>query len=211
MLPLSLFNVRNFSVGNIATGAIYGALAIATFLVTVFVQQVGGYSAIQAGMALLPVTIILFLLSPRMGALAGTYGPRAFMAIGPIISGVGFLYMLGVDSSVHYWSQLFPGVILFGLGLSITVAPLTTAILSSIKKEQAGIGSATNNAIARVAGLVAIATLGVIAGPSLDLDGFHRGIAVTGLLFILGGLVSAIGIQNPQRVKTGHAKQVSGI
>jgi EmrB/QacA subfamily drug resistance transporter len=199
MLPLDLFKVRNFAVGNVATTAIYGALAVAIFLITVFVQQVGGYSAFAAGMALLPVTIILFLLSPRMGALAGTHGPRLFMSAGPIIAGLGFLYMLQTDQSVNYWLHILPGVIIFGVGLSVTVAPLTAAILGSINSKQAGIGSAINNAISRVAGLVAIATLGIIMGSQLDLGGFHRGLFATALLLIIGGIISAIGIQNPKK------------
>lgn len=199
MLPLELFKVRNFAVGNIATTVIYGGLSIATFLITVFVQQVGGYSALQAGMALLPVTVILFLLSPRIGALAGVYGPRLFMAIGPVIAGVGFLFMLQTDAAINYWTQLFPGVVLFGLGLAITVAPLTEAILGSIDSRQAGIGSAVNNAISRVAGLIAIAGLGIVVEPSLDLAGFHRAIIVTAGLLIAGGVISAVGIRNSKK------------
>jgi hypothetical protein len=201
MLPLGLFKVRNFWAGNVATTAIYAGISVATFLITVFVQQVGGYTAIQAGMAVLPVTLIMFVLSSRFGALAGTYGPRLFMSIGPILGGIGFLTMLSVDESVSYWTQIFPGILLFGLGLSITVAPLTSAILGSIDSRHAGIGSAVNNAIARIAGLVAIASLGVVIGTQLDLDGFHRGIIVAAALFIAGGIISLIGIQN-QSLKT---------
>jgi EmrB/QacA subfamily drug resistance transporter len=199
MLPLGLFRVRNFSVGNIATVAIYAGLSVATFLIGIFVQQVGGYSALAAGMALLPVTIIMFVLSPRFGSLAANYGPRFFMSAGPIVAGAGFLLLLLVDSSVSYWTQIFPGVLLFGLGLSMTVAPLTTAILASISKDHAGIGSAANNAIARIAGLLAIAGLGVVTGTTLDLDGFRRGVVAMALLLIIGGLVSVAGIVNPPR------------
>jgi EmrB/QacA subfamily drug resistance transporter len=198
MLPLALFKVRNFSVGNLSTVVIYGGLSVAIFLIAIFAQQIGGYSAIQAGMALMPVTLIMFVLSPRFGALAGKYGPRAFMGLGPIVAGLGFLSMLRVDQSVTYWTQLLPGVLIFGVGLSITVAPLTAAVLGSIASEQAGIGSAVNNAVARIAGLVAIAALGVIVGPSLTLAGFHKGIVAMALLLIFGGLISAIGIQNPE-------------
>lgn len=198
MLPLDLFKIPNFLIGNIATIAIYGALAGALFLITVFVQQVGGYSAVEAGLSLIPVTIIMFILSPRFGALAGRYGPRAFMAAGPILAGVGFLTMLMVDESVNYWSHILPGVLLFGVGLAITVAPLTAAILGSVDPRQAGIGSAVNNAVSRIAGLAAIATIGVITGTSLDLQGFHRGIIMMALLLALGGIISAIGIRNHQ-------------
>lgn len=209
MLPLSIFEVRNFSVGNIATVAIYGGLAVATFLIAIFVQQVGGYSALQAGMALLPVTVIMFFLSPRMGALAVRFGPRLFMAVGPMIAALGFLYMLTIDASVAYWTQLLPGILLFGVGLATTVAPLTAAVLGSIDSRQAGIGSATNNAISRIASLLAVAALGLVTGPVLDLQGFYNGIIATAALLILGGAISAIGISNvgvkqPIEAMTAH-------
>lgn len=205
MLALDLFNVRNFSWGNIATFAVYGGLSVATFLITVFVQQFGHYSAIQAGLALLPVTIIMFVLSSRFGALSGKYGPRLFMTFGPIIGALGFLWMLQVDQTVNYWWQIFPGVLIFGVGLSMTVAPLTSAILGSINKRQAGIGSSVNNAVSRIAGLVAIACLGIITGPTLDLAGFHRGLIATAVLLIVGGMISWIGIRNNE-LQT-HAKE----
>jgi EmrB/QacA subfamily drug resistance transporter len=198
MLPLSLFQVRNFSVGNVATIAIYAGLTIATFLITVYVQQVGGYTAIAAGLAMLPVTLIMFALSPRFGALAGKFGPRIFMAAGPLVAAVGFLLMLRVGANIAYWTTLFPGVVIFGIGLSMTVAPLTAAVLGSISSKQAGIGSAVNNAISRIAGLVAIAVIGVVTGVHLDVEGFHRGLILTAILLVAGGIISAIGIQNHQ-------------
>jgi EmrB/QacA subfamily drug resistance transporter len=202
MLPLSLFKVQNFRVGNVATAAIYGGLSIATFLVTIFLQQVGGYSALAAGFSLLPVTIIMFFLSPRFGALSSKYGPRLFMALGPMVAAVGFLLMIRVQTHVNYWSQLLPGVVGFALGLSMTVAPLTTAVLSDVEDRYNGIASAVNNAISRVAGLVTIAIAGVIVGVHLDAGGFHRAIAVTAVLVALGGVVSAVGIRNPTSVKS---------
>ena len=198
MMPLALFARRNFGMGNLATTAIYAALALGGFLITVFLQQVGGYPATLAGLALLPETVILMLLSSRFGALAGKYGPRLFMTVGPITAGVGTLLMLTVNSEVNYWAQILPGVLIFGLGLAITVAPLTSAILGAIDERQAGIGSAINNAVARVAGLVAVAALGIIVGYELDLAGFHRGLIATAALLFLGGLISWAGIRNPQ-------------
>jgi EmrB/QacA subfamily drug resistance transporter len=162
MLPLSLFRNHNFSVGNVATLGIYAGLSISTFLIVLFLQQVSHYSALSSGLALLPVTLIMFVLSPRFGALAGKYGPRFFMGFGPIIAGGGFLLMLRMTADVNYWSQLFPAILLFGVGLSITVAPLTAAILGDVPQAQAGIASAVNNAIARIAGLVAIAAVGAV-------------------------------------------------
>ncbi|HTH72658.1 MAG TPA: MFS transporter [Candidatus Pristimantibacillus sp.] len=197
MLPLSLFKVRNFSAGNLATTAIYGALSIATFIIVIFLQQVGGYRALTAGLALVPVTAVMFFLSPRFGALSGKYGPRFFMAAGPMVAGAGFLLMLRVTENVHYWTQLFPGVLAFALGLSMTVAPLTAAVLGDIDTKHAGVASATNNAVARIAGLVAIAAIGVVIGDKLNLAGFHRALLFTAVLIILGGVISAVGIRNP--------------
>ncbi len=196
MMPLSLFRVRNFAVGNIATTAIYGALAIGSLLVVVFLQQVGGYAATAAGLSMLPVTVVSAGLSSFFGGLAGRFGPRLFMSAGPIVAGIGFLLLLRMTENANYWTEVLPGVLVFGLGLSITVAPLTAAILGSIDARQAGIASAVNNAVARVAGLITVAFLGVIVGPKLDLAGFQRGLLVTAGLLILGGVLSALGIAN---------------
>jgi len=121
------------------------------------------------------------------------------MGAGPIIAASGILSMLLADETVNFWSQLLPGILIFGVGLAITVAPLTTAILSSIDAKRAGIGSAANNAIARIAGLVTIATLGFVVGPEITLEGFEKGIIYTSVLLAVGGLVSAIGIKNPSK------------
>jgi len=162
MLPLSLFGNHNFSVGNVATLLVYAGLTASTFLLILFLQQVAGYSALAAGLAGVPITVILFVLSPWMGAWANTYGPRLFMGFGPIISALGFLLLVRLDTQVHYWTEVFPAIILFGIGLAITVAPLTAAILGDVKSSQAGIASAVNNAVARVAGLVAVAAVGAV-------------------------------------------------
>ncbi|HXH26958.1 MAG TPA: MFS transporter [Candidatus Acidoferrum sp.] len=196
MLPLELFKVRNFSVGNLATTSIYAGLSVATFLIVIFLQQFGRYSALASGLALLPVTLIMFVLSPRFGSLAGKYGPRLFMGLGPIVGGCGFLLMLDADSSVTYWTQILPGMLLFGVGLSMTVAPLTGAVLGSIESRHAGIGSAVNNAIARIAGLLATAAIGVVVGSQITLAGFQNGVIAMAMLLILGGVTSAIGITN---------------
>jgi hypothetical protein len=145
---------------------------------------------------MLPVTILLFFLSPRIGALAGTYGPRWFMAAGPLVGAVGFLLMLRVDAHSAYWSHLLPGVVVFGLGLSLTVSPLTSAVLGSIESRRAGIASAVNNMVARVAGLLGIALIGLAIGRTFDVAGFHRAILVTAGLLAAGGIISAIGIRN---------------
>jgi EmrB/QacA subfamily drug resistance transporter len=196
MLPLGLFRVHNFWVGNIATALVYGALAFGPLMVTLYLQQVVGFAATQAGLVFIPSTLCMLLLSGIFGGLAGKYGPRLFMAVGPIIASLGFLWLLTVGSEVNIWIHLLPGVLLFGVGLSITVAPLTSAILGAIHPAQAGIGSAVNNAVSRIAGLITVAMAGLIVGQTLDRVGLDRALIFTAGLMIAGGLVSAVGIRN---------------
>ena len=162
MLDFKLFRIRNFARGNIATAAIYAGLTAFTFVLTVYLQQVSGYSATASGLALLPVTILMFLLSPVAGRLAGKHGPRWFMTFGPLIAAAGFLLLLRMHARASFFADVLPGILLFGLGLAATVSPLTAAILGDIDQRQAGIGSAINNAIARVAGLLAVAAIGAL-------------------------------------------------
>jgi EmrB/QacA subfamily drug resistance transporter len=161
MVPLSMFRVRNFAVGNLATFFTYGGLGAATFLIPLFLQQIAGYSALEAGLTLLPVTIVMFLLSGRFGALADRIGPRLLMGSGPLVAGAGLLLLVRVGPDPTYVTDLLPGVTLFGLGLSITVAPLTATVLAAGERH-AGVASGVNNAVARVAGLIAIAVLGAL-------------------------------------------------
>jgi EmrB/QacA subfamily drug resistance transporter len=198
MLPLGLFAIRNFGWGNIATLAIYAAFALGFFLLGIYLQQVGGMSATAAGIALLPSTVILMLASGYFGGLAGKFGPRWFMTLGPVLCGIGFLLLLTVQEPLNYWTQVLPGQIVFGAGLAVTVAPLTAAILGAVPPEQAGIGSAINNAVARIAGLVCIAFAGIITGPALTTAGLHTGAVVTAVLLFIGAAASAVGIRNPE-------------
>jgi len=195
MVPLGMFRVRNFGFGNLATLFIYGAFGFGGFVLSVFVQEVGKYSATIAGLISLPSGILLILLSPRFGALAARFGARIFMTAGPLIIAAGWLWYLFVDGSVDYWSQLFPGIMLVGLGTAVTVAPLTSATLGAVEQARAGIGSAINNAVARVAGLVTVACTGLIVGSAIDLGGFHRAVLVTAALLVLGAVVSFVGIR----------------
>jgi hypothetical protein len=251
MLPLSLFRRRNFAVGNVTTLALYGGLGAAMFFLPLFLQQVAGYSPIAAGLSLLPVTVCIFLLSRRFGALADRLGPRLFMTAGPIVAGVGLLMLMRIGRDAPYMSEVFPAALLFGLGLSISVAPLTAAVLAGVEDEHAGVASGVNNAVARVAGLLAIAAVGAVvsaqftstiddrlsgrrlspdagaavaqaksrpiavdsakqvrgperaivsrASQDASVDAFRAGALAAGLLAILGGLVSAFGIENPRR------------
>lgn len=197
MMPLSLFTSRNFSSGNVATVFVYGALGFGFFILALYLQQVAGFSAAKAGVATLPPTLLMLFLSGRMGDLSGRYGPRAFMTFGPLVAGAGFLLLLSVSQPIDYTTELLPGLLVFGFGLSVTVAPLTSAILAAISPEQAGIGSAVNNAVARVAGLVTVACAGLIIGGPVDLAGFRRAMVVACLMFLAGGVVSWVGIRNP--------------
>ncbi|QAV69655.1 DHA2 family efflux MFS transporter permease subunit [Salinibacterium sp. UTAS2018] len=196
MLPLELFRHRNFSLGNIATFFIYGALALGGFIMVVYLQEVAGYSATFAGFAFLPSSLAIILLSSFFGRLSGTYGPRLFMTLGPFLAGVGYVTFLSMGESVNYVTQVLPGVLLFSVGMSMTVAPLTSAILGAISAEQAGIGSAVNNAVSRIAGLVTVALIGVIAVGSLSPANFHRVVIVTAALLFAGALTSFLGIRN---------------
>jgi EmrB/QacA subfamily drug resistance transporter len=162
MLPLGLFKHRNFAVGNIETFAMYGGLSITFFLLVIFLQEVAGYNALDAGFALLPSTIVMFLLSKRMGKLADRYGPRLFMGLGPLTAAVGLALMTMLGAHVNYVTDLLPALLVFSLGLACTVAPLTAAVLSDAEQGDAGIASGVNNAVARVAGLIAIAAIGGI-------------------------------------------------
>jgi EmrB/QacA subfamily drug resistance transporter len=162
MLPVEMFRSRNFSVGNLATFALYAALSIASFFLIVFLQQVGGYRPLTAGLSLLPLSILMFLLARRFGALADRFGPRLFMGIGPIVAAVGLVLLAGMGTHPQYGTEVLPGVVLLGIGLSITVAPLTAAILNAAPSTHSGVASGINNAVARIAGLIAIAVVGAV-------------------------------------------------
>jgi EmrB/QacA subfamily drug resistance transporter len=168
MLPLPLFKRHNFTFGNIETFAMYGGLGLLFFFLVLFLQQVAGYSALAAGTSSIPVTLILFALSMRFGMLADRYGPRFFMGVGPLVSAAGLALFLRLDADVDYLTDLLPGLLVFGLGLAMTVAPLTSTVLADADESNAGIASGVNNAIARVAGLVAIAAVGAVVAASFE-------------------------------------------
>ena len=195
MVPLGMFRVRNFGFGNLATLFIYGAFGFGGFVLSVFVQEVGKYPATLAGLVSLPTGVLLIALSSRFGALAARFGARIFMTVGPLVVAAGWLWFLFVDASVEYWTQLFPGIMIIGLGIALTVAPLTSATLGAVEAAHAGIGSAINNAVARIAGLVTVACTGLIVGSVIDLDGFHQAVLVTAILLVVGAAVSFVGIR----------------
>ncbi|MGN6815622.1 MAG: MFS transporter [Solirubrobacterales bacterium] len=162
MMDLGLFRIRNFAVANLTTLSAYAGLIGGLFFVGLFLQQVAGYSPLEAGLATTPISIILFVLSPRWGKLASGVGPRLPMTVGPIVGGVGLLLMLRIGSGADYATDVLPAVLVFGLGLSATVAPLTATVLDSVPEHHVGIASGINNGVSRVAGLLAIAVLGAV-------------------------------------------------
>lgn len=211
MMPLGLFRIRNFGVGNIATTFIYAGLSLGQLLLVLFLQEIAGFTAAQAGLASLPVAVISLFLAGPFGTLAGKYGPRLFMALGPLVAGVGYAMMASAAEPFNFWLQILPGQIVFAVGLSITVAPLTAAILGAVPAVQSGIGSAINNAVSRVAGLIAVALAGVMLGGVLDYDSFRRVMVITALLFLVGSAVSALGISNAEaRRQRSDAEDNSG-
>src|SRR5689334_13167056 len=162
MLPLELFRRRNFAFGNIETLTIYGGLSAVLFFLVLFLQQVAGWDALQAGLSTVPITVIMFTLSRRAGRMADRYGPRWFMGVGPLVAACGLALFQRVSADPDYVTELLPAILLFGLGLSATVAPLTATVLADADEHNAGIASGVNNAIARVASLLAVAALGAV-------------------------------------------------
>ena len=199
MLPLRLFSKRNFSFANLETLAVYAGLSTLTFFLVLFLQQLAGYTALRSGVALLPITIVMFLLSPRVGRLSMRHGPRWFMGIGPIVAAVALLGLVRLSPGFSYVWELLPTLVLFSVGLSMIVAPLTATVLSDAGEGDAGIASGTNNAVARVAGLLGIAVVGAaVAGPQnqLDVAGFHLAMWITALLVFTGGIIGITGVRN---------------
>ena len=202
MLPLRLFRLRNFSVTNVETFAVYGGLSAFSFFLVVFLQQLAGYSPFRAGLTTLPVTMVMFALSRYAGRFSMRVGPRWFMAIGPVVAGASTIVLARLPTHVNYWRDLLPPLLGFSVGLSCTVAPLTTTVLSDAGASDAGVASGVNNAVARVAGLIAIAVIGIVAASGstrLTAHGFHLAMLVTGLLMIAGGAIGGVGLRNPAR------------
>ena len=200
MLPLRLFQRRNFTFANVETLTVYAGLSTLTFFLVLYLQQIVGYSALKSGFALLPITIVMFLLSPRVGRLSMRLGPRLFMGVGPLIAGAALLTLVRLGRDVDYWTELLPALLVFSIGLSMIVAPLTATVLADAGESDAGIASGVNNAVARVAGLLGIAVVGaLVAGNTnqLDLTGFRMSMLITALLVGAGGVVGLAGIRNP--------------
>ncbi|MDX2972344.1 DHA2 family efflux MFS transporter permease subunit [Kribbella solani] len=198
MLPPSIFANTRFTGANLVTVVVYGALGTATFLVVVYLQTVLHYSALWAGASLLPMTILMFTLSGYAGGLADRIGARIPMTVGPLLMAGGFLLMLRIDSGSSYYSTVLPAVVLLGLGLVSTVAPLTATVLSSVDDHHAGIASGVNNAVARSAQLMAVAAIPMAAGITGDTyrdalvfhKGFGRALWIAAVLAAAGGVIA---------------------
>ncbi|WP_131769383.1 MFS transporter [Candidatus Protofrankia datiscae] len=210
MLPLALFASTQFTATNVVTFAVYGALGGTLFLLPIQLQQVSGYSALQAGMSLLPLTAIMLALSARSGALATRIGPRLQMSVGPFLVGTGLALLARIGPSGDYLTEVLPAVVVFGLGLATTVAPLTSTVLAAAPARHAGIASAVNNDVARAAGLIAVAVLPAAAGitgsaylhPVQFEDGFRTAVFISAGLCLIGGVLAAVTICNPHPTPT---------
>ena len=207
MLPLSVFRSRQFSAANAVTFVDYAALGGALFLVPVVLQEVSGYSPLEAGMALLPLTAIMLALSARSAALSARIGPRLQMSVGPVVIAAGMVLFTRVHGDGDYLTQVLPAVLVLGFGLAINVAPLTATALSAAPAEHAGIASAVNNDVARSAGLIAVAVLPALAGltgdaylhPAALTSGFHTAVLIAAGAAAAGGVLAALTITNPPR------------
>ena len=204
MVPPGLFASRQFTVTNIVTFAIYAAFGAVFFLVVLQLQVVSGFSPLAAGAAMLPVTVLLLVLSSRAGALGARIGPRLPMSAGPLLAAVGVLLMMRIGRDASYATDVLPAVVIFGLGLSLLVAPLTSTVLAAAPAEHAGAASGVNNAVARAGGLLAVALLPAVAGltgdvyrdPDAFTDGFRIAMGISAGLLVVGGLLSAAFISN---------------
>ena len=206
MLPLDALPVRQFSGANAVTFVVYGALGGALFLLPVELQVVAHYSPLDSGLALLPVTVIMLLFSARSGQLSARIGPRLQMSVGPVLVGAGLALLARATTPGSYWMQVFPAVVLFGAGLAVTVAPLTSTAMGAAPAEHSGIASAVNNTVARAAGLFAVALLPLLAGltgaaglvPAELAAGFRTAVFIAGATCAAGGLVAVLTIRNPR-------------
>lgn len=210
LVPLSLFRSRVFSAANTVTLVVYAALSAMLFLLPLQLQQVVGYTAFEAGLALAPVTVLMLLFSPSAGRLCQRVGPRLPLTVGPVVAGLGLALMARIGEGDGYLVDTLPPILIFGAGLTLTVAPLTAAVLGAAPESRAGIASAVNTAVARAAGLIAVAVVPVAAGLGasdyLDADafsgGYTTGMLISAGLCASGGVLAAVTIRPEGREAT---------
>ena len=198
MLKMRLFKNANFTGTNITTFAMYGAAGGFFFVLPIQLQEVVGFSSLQAGMSLLPATIILLSFSSRVGVLASKFGPRLFMTLGPILAGCSILLLFSLHAGSEFLLHILPGVVLFAIGMTLTVTPLTMTVLNAVAEADAGIASAVNNAVSRVAGLLVIALVGLL-GASFA---YQFATISCGVLAIVAGMLSFFVISNKSIIKS---------
>jgi EmrB/QacA subfamily drug resistance transporter len=197
LVPLHLFAIRNFAGGNLATALIYGGLALGSLVISLYTQEVAGYSATAAGLATLPIPVMSFLVARHVGSTAARIGPRMFLMTGPALAGLGLLLIRPTTRGFHVVTQLLPGMTLLAIGLVATVTPLTSVCLSSVDSVHSGIASAINNAVSRLAGLIAVACMGLIAAGSLTDASFVRLMQASAVLFIIGAVIGGVTVTKP--------------
>lgn len=216
MLPLVMFRERQFSAANAVTFAVYGVLGGALFLLPVELQLVSHYTALQSGLSLLPVTAIMLVFSARSARLAARIGPRLQMSLGPVVVGTGLVGLTRATDGRAYATYVLPAILVFGIGLALTVAPLTSTALGAAPPEHAGVASAVNNVIARAAGLIAVAVLPLLGGitgtaalrPTSFAGGFRIAVTIAGLTCAAGGVVALATIRNPaDRIPLHHLRR----
>jgi EmrB/QacA subfamily drug resistance transporter len=213
MIPTNLFRNHQFTAANAVTFLVYGALGGLFFFLVIELQVVAGFSPVLAGSALLPVTVIMLLCSAPAGALSARIGPRLPMSLGPLIAASGVLLLRGIGPGASYVLDVLPGVTLFGLGLALLVTPLTTTVLGAVPTQHAGVASGINNAVARAAGLLAVAVLPLVAGisgdayqqPATFAAGFRIAMMACAALLTAGGVTAACTIRNPRSAATAKA------
>ncbi|MCB0875301.1 MAG: DHA2 family efflux MFS transporter permease subunit [Solirubrobacterales bacterium] len=218
MMPLGLFRSRQFSAANGVTFVVYAALAGVFFLLVAFLQIAAGYTPLAAGAASLPVTALMLLFSARAGALAQRIGPRIPLTVGPLVIAVGMVLMANIDPGGSYVTSVLPAVVVWGIGLTLVVAPVTATVLAAADSRHSGIASGINNAVSRVGGLLAVAVLPLIAGltddsfydPAAMTEGFHTAMYVTAALSALGGLIAWATISSDVLAADESAEQPTG-
>lgn len=206
MIPLSLFRIRTFTVANIVTFVVYGALSVVFFLVTIALQQGLSYSAAEAGVAGVPVTIILAVFSSRVGGLVPRLGARPLLTIGPVVMAIGTVILATLSTTSSYWLAVFPGFVVFAIGLVLVVAPVTTTALGGIGANESGTASGINNAVARVGGLIAIILIPLAGGMATSqatglatgsemLDTYRQAMLIAAAICFGGGLIALFGFR----------------